>query len=54
MSTAEERFQAMMAKRKKAKESVEKEEKPIVVNEKNSKKILKRFCNRRFCVWKFN
>ena len=41
MSTAEERFQAMMAKRKKTKESVEKEEKPIVVNEKNSKKYMK-------------
>ena len=41
MSTAEERFQAMMAKRKKTKESVEKEEKPIIVNEKNSKKDIK-------------
>lgn len=41
MSTAEERFQAMMAKRKKAKETEQKVEKPIVVNEKNSKKDIK-------------
>lgn len=41
MSTAEERFQAMMAKRKKAKETEQKVEKPIVVSEKNSKKDIK-------------
>lgn len=41
MSTAEERFQAMMAKRKKAKETEQKVGKPIVVNEKNSKKDIK-------------
>lgn len=41
MSTAEERFQAMMAKRKKAKETEQKVEKPIVVNEKNNKKDIK-------------
>lgn len=41
MSTAEERFQAMMAKRKKAKETEQKVEKPIVVNEKSSKKDIK-------------
>lgn len=41
MSTAEERFQAMMAKRRKAKETEQKVEKPIVVNEKNNKKDIK-------------
>lgn len=41
MSTAEERFQAMLAKRKKVKEVEEKKEIPIIKNEKNNKKDIK-------------
>ncbi len=41
MSTAEERFQAMMAKRKKTKEVVEKVETPVIKNEKNNKKDIR-------------
>ena len=38
MSTAEERFQAMMAKRKKTKETSEKIEPTIIKGEKNNKR----------------
>lgn len=41
MSTAEERFQAMMAKRKKTKETVEKVEVTIIKEEKTNKKDIK-------------
>ena len=41
MSTAEERFQAMMAKRKKIKETSEKIEPTIIKGEKNNKKDIK-------------
>ena len=41
MSTAEERFQAMMAKRKKTKETSEKIEPKIIKGEKNNKKDIK-------------
>lgn len=41
MSTAEERFQAMMAKRKKTKETSEKIEPTIIKGEKNNKKDIK-------------
>ena len=41
MSTAEERFQAMMAKRKKTKEVSEKVEPTIIEEKKNSKKDIK-------------
>lgn len=41
MSTAEERFQAMMAKRKKTKETVEKVEATIIKEEKTNKKDIK-------------